>query len=213
MTLIFGLLSALIPRLGFLTVSPGGWGRPPVFYPPFSFELHEFSFPLLIASCGGCLGILSSVRGVKWFAYLGFQGNFANMWSLVILQIIRPPGFVLLLQSSYASVYGGFYFPSIGYWFTLFGIMMMFTGLIRKSRTPRIVLLSVPMLLLFWLTAPLMIVTNYSYFLVLSRIQFINELFGSLIILGLLLMFIGNLIAELKFMYPAKKQPLSTTEG
>lgn len=192
MALIFGLLTALIPNLAYVKVTRILWGYNQLsferVYLPFKVQLHESSFALMMASVGGFLGLLSSVKR----DLLCFTGDFLGVLGVVFYS---PPiaGSIIIAQIAYE--------PWLGFSLTLVGISIMFIGSMVKSEGwHRLTLLGIPSLLTIPVIIPFLIAINDLP--LLFSFRRVDRLIGLLLFLGYFigftLMHIGSVIGFLK---------------
>jgi len=196
MALIFGLLTAFIPGLAYVEV----WVFSPFITTPavvhfsFDFQIHGFTFGLLVSSVGGLLGLTAALTPVNRRAYLGFMGDFLGILGF-FLGIL---GFLFYPPSSYVTIPEFHFFdvPWVGVCLTLAGVSVMFIGSMVKSEGwHRLTLLGIPLLLTSWLTYPLLIaINNRPLLLSIYRSGLMNALFFYFFIIGFVLTLLGSAI-------------------
>jgi len=194
MTVIFGLFSAFVRGLAYITVyfPPLGMGPPVIGFGDFSFQIHGFTFGMLISTIGGLLGLVSSVKRSNELCSIGFVGGFLGALGF----LFHPPGFRSLLT-------GAYYFNILwlGSCLVLIGISLMLIGLTARSRGWHyLTLVGIPLLLISRLTFPLSILSNnVPLFLSIHRSVLMNMLLGFSIFGAYALTLIGSAIGAWEF--------------
>jgi len=208
MTLVFGLLTAFIPGLAYVEVYITGPTHLGQTYPyvacfPFEFQIHGFTFGLLVSSVGGILGLTSALRRGNKLVYLAFIGDFLGILGFLFYP---PTRYSIIPEIHFFDV------PWVGVCLTLIGISMMTVGCVVKCRGwHRLTVLGIPLLLASWLIYPLLItVNNLPLLLSIHRSVVRNTLPGILLgvpgvlvgvflVLGFALTLLGSAIGVWKF--------------
>lgn len=208
MALVFGLLTAFIQGLAYTVVVYDLR----VIYFPFKFQFHGFTFGLLISSVGGLLGIVSSLRQDKKFAYLAFIADFLGIFGFLL---VKAP------FTYDQNIFGGeafFAVPWVGVCLTLVGVSVMFVGSMAESKgLPRLTLLGVPLLLAMWLMQPLLIAAkNFRLLISIYHSSYANALIEVLTFSGFALILLGSAFArerERVTHYAIKEEVIRKTSG
>ena len=162
-TLLFGLLAALVPGLAYVTVSSyfqnvpqSAFNLPLVHYPTLELSIHPFTLKLAAAALGGLIG-LSAFFMAKG---KGFRSGFVAV-------AVAASNLGLMLPATWnmritIPEYRLFDVLWLGYFLALVGVCLMFLALATKNHNvPRISLLSIPVLLLINAVTPVFVLTNY----------------------------------------------------
>lgn len=195
MTVVFGLLSAFVRGLAYVTVyfPPPGMG-PPVIggFGVLSFQIHGFTFGMLVSTVGGLLGLISSIKRYNELVSIGFVGGFLGASGF----LFHPPGFSSPLTGEYR-----FNILWLGSCLVLIGISLMLIGLTAISKGWHyLTLLGIPPLLISRLTFPLSILSNnLPLFSSIHKSAQMNVLLFFSIIIGYALTFLGSAIGAWKF--------------
>ncbi len=182
-TLLIGLLSAFVPGLAYITVS-AEWsnfllpGQPHVVtIQAFNFSFHDFTIKLLVSAFGGILCLCSlGCEHKDSVPFLSFAGL-----SLGAIGFLLPYGTTQAAASDYSTdIFWG------GSLITLVGVLLMFVGFaLKNTNVPKKALLVIPVLLIIYLTSPVLIFTgNLQLFIFLQVNIAISTTIGILILLG-----------------------------
>ncbi len=181
--LLLGLLSAFVPALAYITVS-AEWSNfllsnAPHFVTiqPLIFSFHDFTIKLLVSAFGGLLGLCSvCCEHRNTVPFLSFAGL-----SLGTIGFLLPYGSSQFAASDYSSDV-----PWVGSLITLVGVLLMFLGFsLRNTQVPKWALFVIPILLIIYLTSPVLIFTgNLQLFIFLQVNISISTIIGILILMG-----------------------------
>jgi len=187
--LVFGLLAAFVPGLAYVGIRSDFTFMPyvshRVHYYPFAFGVHMFTLKLVLCAIGGATGLFSVFETKTGHRYISFAAI-----AIAILGLALP-----------AFSYGGgipevryFEMPWLGFLFVFMGVSVMFLSLTLKNRgISRIALFSVPLLLISYSTAPIMVSVNYFPRIVFDGPFSVGSILLSLIgLVGQLLMIWGT---------------------
>lgn len=191
MVLVFGILTALIPALAYVTVSSyflespmGLFGLPKVYYSQFEVNIHMGTARAALIAFGGLVGLLAFF-GKKNASRIGFAGLLVA--TLGFLVPLSDPMRISFPEARLFDV------SWIGYLAALLGVTIMFLGCTLKNQHfPRMTLASVPLLLVLYSVYPLMVLFNYLPWTVFGQqYSLIVLLIGFLVLAGHLLMIWG----------------------
>ena len=194
MSVVFGMLSAFIQGLAYVTAyfPPLGMGPPVIGFWDYQFQIHGFTFGMLVSTVGGLLGLVSSVKRYNELISIGFVGSFLGVLGFLFF----PSEFFISLMT------GEYYFNVlwVGPCLTLISVSLMLVGLTSRSKGWHYwTLLGVPLLLIGKLPHPLSILSNNLQFLSISNAVSWGPLAGFSIILGFALTLSGSAIGAWKF--------------
>jgi len=194
MTVVFGLLSAFIQGLAYITVHiVPGTVSPMVYFGVFSFHIHDFTLVMLVSTISGLLGLISSIKRYNELISIGFTGGFLGILGFLFC----PSGF---FYSLFTGEYG-FYILGLGSCLTLISVSLMLIGLtVRSKGWHYITLLGVPLLLISRLSFPMLILSdNRLLFFSIHKSSLMNVLLAFSILIGFALTLLGSAIGAWKF--------------
>lgn len=158
-TIIIGLLTAIIPGIAYLSVHsyfenvPTYFNLPFVEYQPLIFNIHIYSVRFIIASVGGLLGLLIFFRRPP----LRYMGIFAIAVSGMAL--LLPPFNDTRILIPEARLFD---IPWIGSLIIAMAVCLMFIGLTYKKKgVPKVSFIGLPLLILTYSVLAIFVIFNY----------------------------------------------------
>jgi len=197
MTVVFGLLSAFFRGLSYVTVYVGpppmeGTVSPVVYFWNFSFQIHGFTFGMLVSTIGGFLGVISSIKHYNELVSIGFAGSFLGVL-----------GFLFRPYEYFYSPFTGEYRITVlwvGPCLTLLSISLMLVGLVTRFKGWHyLTLLGIILLLVGQLTYPLWIISNNLSLFLIRNLVSMSVWVGLSTIIGFALTLSGSAIDTWKF--------------
>lgn len=201
--MIFGLLSAFVRGLTYVTVYVGpppmeGTVSPVVYFGDFSFQIHGFTFGMLVSTVGGLLGLISSVERYNKLVSIGFAGGFLGILGF----LFRP------YEYFYSPFTGGYRITVlwVGPCLTLLGISLMLIGLVTRFKGWHyLTLLGIILLLVGQFTYPLWIISNNLSLFLIRNLVSMSAWVGLSIIIGFAFTLSGSAIGAWKFRQDLKQ--------
>ena len=188
LTLTLGLVAAFTPEIAYATVVTlyRPLTQPLVRFYPFELGLHMFTLNLVLVAIGGAIGLFSLTKKERKLGYASFAAI-----AIAALGLVLPalPNF----DTRALPEYRYFDMPFIGFLVVLAGVFAIFWGLARQSREmPRVAWLSLPLLLISYMTAPIMALIGFFPQFIFDGIFTMGSfLLGMLTLAGCLLMVFG----------------------
>ena len=158
MTFAVGLLVAFVPGLAYVTVHKfwldvpnPPYGLPYVSFQPLDFSTHIYTAKYFVSVVGGLIGLFA-LFGKSKQSYLGVLAIAVANLGLMLPALSRITPFMDMIIIDV---------PWIGSFLVLVGFCLMFLGLtLPKTNFPRIIFLSVPLLLVGYSIPSLLVLTN-----------------------------------------------------
>jgi hypothetical protein len=198
---VLGLTAAFIPSIAYATIvtiyiPPA---QPLVRFYPSELGLHMFTPNLMLVAIGGAIGLFSLTKKGRKLGYASFAAI-----AIAALGLVLPA--IPNMDTRGFSEYLYFDMPFVAFWVVLAGVSVMFLALALKNpKVPRIALASVPLLLISYGFAPIMVLINYfPRFVFNGMFSMGSVLIGTLTLVGCLLMVWGAYKAAKTSTLPAK---------